>query len=454
MASTVQHLRDLRQYVTDLNSIPRLSREEVRQLTSSIATVQQESPSSDLVAQAKQRLIEGHLWLAVALVKRSGARLCILSPLDLVQQGTLGLLGACERFDFASGGNFTAYASTTIRYAILDALPMEDTIKVSQHLIWRNRNDERIEALRALQPLSLDALHGEEDCAFVDLLAAPPLMLPESAEEEAEEQRRQAKRAQVEALLARLTPREQQVLRLRYGLDENDGRTHTPTVIAHKLGLDCSTVCNIERGALEKLRSPRHPEGEEDQHSQAHKRRTTSHDVQAQRRNAQHQRLEAACATLEAQGTPISVRSLASLSHVDKAVIRPFLHRYWERQGSEQERLEAACAVLEAEGLPVTMAGLCSRAHVGSQAAAAFLREYQPSKPKQKRPTVKKATRAVKASPQQRLNTAFAQLEAEGEPITRARLRRLARVGTDAARAFLQQQRAGSATAGKQGAEE
>ena len=82
MASTVQHLRDLRQYVTDLNSIPRLSREEVRQLTSSIATVQQESPSSDLVAQAKQRLIEGHLWLAVALVKRSGARLCILSPLD------------------------------------------------------------------------------------------------------------------------------------------------------------------------------------------------------------------------------------------------------------------------------------------------------------------------------------------------------------------------------------
>ena len=77
------------------------------------------------------------------------------------------LFRALDRFDFASGGNFTAYAAATIRYAILDALPMEDTIRVSYDLSWRNRTDERIEALRAFQPLSLDALHGEEDCAVV-----------------------------------------------------------------------------------------------------------------------------------------------------------------------------------------------------------------------------------------------------------------------------------------------
>src|SRR5258708_16289163 len=203
----MQHLRDLRQYLTDLAPIPRLSREETRQLTSRMAAARQGTLSPEQAAQAKQRLIEGHLWLAVALVKRSGARLCTLSPLDLVQQGNLGLLRACDRFDFASGGNFTAYASTTIYYAILDALPMENTIRLSRDLTWRNRTDERVETLRALQPLSLDALHGEEDCTFVDRLSAPPFVLPEPAAEE--EKRQQAKRAQVETLLSRLTPREQ-----------------------------------------------------------------------------------------------------------------------------------------------------------------------------------------------------------------------------------------------------
>ena len=452
----MQRLSDLRQYVTDLASIPRLSHEEARHLTSRLAAARQGTLPPEQATQAKQRLIEGHLWLAVSLVKRSGARLCTLSPLDLVQQGTLGLLHALERFDFASDGNFTAYASTTIHYAILDALPMENTIRLSQDLTWRNRTDERVEALRTFQPLSLDAMHGEEDCAFSDLLAAPPLVLADPADEEEDERRHQAKRAQVETLLARLTPREQQILRLRYGLDEADGRAHTPTAIARKLGLDCSTVCNLERRALQKLRAPQHPEGEEDQHPQVRRPRATPHDAQAaaQRRQEQHQRLAAACAVLAAQRETISVRSLARLTHVDKAVIGPFLHRYWEQQGSEQERLEAACAALEAEGLPVTMAGLCSRAHVGSQAAAAFLREYHPSKPKQKRPAVKQAPRAAKASPQQRLSTAFAQLAAQGEPVTRASLRRLAGVSTDATRAFLREQRAGSATAGEQGAEE
>ena len=120
----IQYLPDLRQYVTDLASIPRLSREETRQLTARLATARQGRLSPEQAACAKQRLIEGHLWLAVALVKRSGAHLRSLSPLDLVQQGTIGLLRACDRFDFASGGNFTAYA-------ILDALLMENTIKVS-----------------------------------------------------------------------------------------------------------------------------------------------------------------------------------------------------------------------------------------------------------------------------------------------------------------------------------
>jgi RNA polymerase sigma factor (sigma-70 family) len=357
-----------------------------------------------------------------------------------VQEGTLGLLRALDRFDVASGGNFSAYASTTIHYAILDALPMEDTMQVGRDLFWRNRTDERVEALRVLQPLSLDAAHGrDEDCAFADVLAAPPLVLPETTGEKDERQR--AKRAQVEALLARLTPREQQVLRLRYGLDEADGRAQSATAIARTLGLACSTVCKLEQRALQKLRSQMHPEGEEDQHL------PDAQVQQEQRRQEQHHRLATACAVLAARGEAISVRALARLAHVDKAVIGPFLHQYWEQQGTEQERLEAACAELEAEGLPVTLACLCSRAHVGSQAAAAFLREYHPRKPKPPRPANKKAPRAAKASPQERLSSTFAQLAAQGEPITKARLRRLAGVSTDAAGAFLRAQRADSANA-------
>jgi RNA polymerase sigma factor (sigma-70 family) len=434
----MQRLRDLRQYVTDLASIPRLSPEEIRQLTSHLAAARQGALSPEQAAQAKQRLIEGHLWLAVALVKRSGARLCTLSPLDLVQQGNLGLLRAFDRFDFASGGNFTAYASTTIRYAILDALPMEDTIRLTHALTWRNRTDERVEALRALQPLSLDAAYGDEDCAFVGLLAAPPLVLPDPAEEE---EQHQAKRAKVEALLARLTPREQQILRLRYGLDEADGRCHAPAAMARQLGLDCSTVCNLERGALQRLRALEDPEAEQACHPRTCRRLPSPRSPQEQ-----FQRLEAACAELVAQGVPICVRTLARTSHVDKKVIGPFVRLYWDQQGSEQERLEVACAELEAEGVPVTMARLCSRAHVGSRAAAAFLKNYHPAVRPKQRPVAKaKSARPAKASPQERLQTAYTRLVAQGEQVTRARLQREAGVSTDAAGAFLRAQRAGEA---------
>ena len=438
----MQYLRDLRQYVTDLASIPHLSPKETRHLTSHLAAARQGILSPEQAAQAKQRLIEGHLWLAVALVKRSGARLCMLSPLDLVQEGNLGLLRALDRFDFAAGGNFTAYASTTIHHAILDALPMENTIRLSQYLTWRNRTDERVEALRALQPLSLDALHGEEDCAFVDLLAAPPFVLPDSAAQA--EERHRAKRAQVEALLSRLTSRERQILRLRYGLDEADGRCHAPTAIARQLGLDCSTVCNLERGALQKLRILVDPEAGHAGIPRTSRRPASprSPKEQAERRQEQFQRLEAACAKLVAQGVPINVRTLARASHVDKKVIGPFVRLYWDQRGSEQERLEAACAELEAEGIPVTMARLCSRAHVGSRAAAAFLKHYHPVvRPKSHPASKVKPARPAKATPQERLQAAYTRLVAQGEQVTRARLRQEARVSTDAARAFLHAQR-------------
>ena len=425
----MQRLYELRQYIMDLNTIPRLSREEVHELISHLAAARQGKLSPQHTAQVKRRLIEGHLWLPVTLVRRSGARLRTLSPLDLVQQGNLGLLRALDRFDGAAGSNFTAYASTTIYYAVLDALPMENTIRVSYDLTWRTHSDEHIEELHALQPLSLDALHGEaKDCTFAETLEAPPIMLPDPAATAAEEQRQQARRIQVEALLSRLTEREQQVLRLRYGLDEADGCCLTPTAIARQLGLHSSTVSHLEQLALLKLRAPLAcSQGEETARQQE------------DRRQEQRQRLQAACADLERQGIAITVKVLAWHSHVDKAAVRPFVRDYWNQHGSEQERLEAACAALEAEGLPVTMAHLCSRAHVGSRAAAAFLKTYHPAiRP---RPASKsKPACPAKASPQERLQAAYTRLVARGEQMTKARLRQEARVSTDAAGAFLRLQ--------------
>ena len=432
----MQRLHELRQYLSDLNTIPRLSREEVHELISRLAAARQGRLPPEQAAQVKQRLIEGHLWLPVTLVRRSGARLRSLSPLDLVQQGNLGLLRALDRFDCASGGNFTAYASTTIYYTILDALPTENTIRVSYDLTWRNCTNERIEQLRALQPLSLDALHGEaEDCTFAETLEAPPLVLPDLAAAAAEEQRQRARRTEVEALLSWLTEREQQVLRLRYGLDEADGRCHAPAAVARQLGLDSSTVYHVEQRALHKLRALARSKGEE------------ARQQQADRRQEQLQRLAAACAELERQGLAITVKALARQAHVDKAVIRPFVRDYWNQHGSEQERLEAACAALEAEGLPVTMAHLCSRAHVGSRAAAAFLKDYHPvARPKPRPANKGKLARPAKASPQERLSEAYRRLVAQGEPVSRARLRKEAGVSTDAASAFLRMQRTGDAT--------
>ena len=123
--------------------------------------------------------------------------------------------------------------------------------------------------------------------------------------------------------------------------------------------------------------------------------------------------------------------------------IYPFRRAYWEEQGSEQERLEAACAELEAEGLAVTMARLCSRAHVGSRAAATFLKNYHPTVRPKQRPSAKaKPARPAKASPQERLQRAYSHLVAQGERVSRARLRQEAGVNTDAARAFLGEKRA------------
>jgi hypothetical protein len=121
----------------------------------------------------------------------------------------------------------------------------------------------------------------------------------------------------------RRSPREQPVPRLRYGLDETDGRCHAPPAIARQMGRDCSTVYNLELVALQKLHALEEPEAEKACHPRMCRRPASPRSPQEQ-----IQRLEAACAELAAQGIPICMHTLARASHVDKKVIGPFVRLY------------------------------------------------------------------------------------------------------------------------------
>ncbi|HLQ27920.1 MAG TPA: sigma-70 family RNA polymerase sigma factor [Ktedonobacteraceae bacterium] len=414
------------QYRADISSVPRITDEELHTLAHRITNAR-----PHLATLATHRLTEGYLWLVFKQVNHSSIHTQVLSKLDLVQEGTIGLMRAVERYDFATlSGDFTAYAATSIHYAMLDALPMEDSIQVGHHTFWRERAAGHIEAMIAMQPISLDACYSSKDKdghALSEIAIVPPASTASSRDQSRTQ-------ALVEALLARLTPREQQVIRMRYGLDEQDGREQTPTVISQQLGLDCSTVCNIIRRALQKMRA------EETPHKTCQRAQGHTPHKQDNQRQQQYARLVAASAHLEAQGQSVTVHALARLAHVDKAVIQEFLRAQRAHQGSEQERLVAARSQLEAQGQAVTCARLCAGAHVSFKVAATFLRAH-PCSPKPKRPVVS----ASRATSQARLSRAYAELEAQGQPITKTRLRQLAGVGTDIAGAFLREKRANEA---------
>lgn len=175
-------------------------------------------------------------------------------------------------------------------------------------------------------------------------------------------------------LQARLTPREQLVIRMRFDLDEASGQKQTSAAIGQQLGPDDSTVYEIAQRALRKM-----------------------------------------CTDEHVQGAPHRTRTSQRHQHYDRFV--------------------ATCSQLEAQGCAITAPRLCALAKVSFRVAAAFPRA-QPPAPK---PRLRLASsRPTRPSQQERLLAAWALLEAQGKLITRATVRKLTGVSTDAARAFLQ----------------
>ncbi|RDV83227.1 RNA polymerase sigma factor RpoD [Ammonifex thiophilus] len=259
----------VRMYLKEIGRIPLLTPEEEIELAKRMEQGDEE---------AKRRLIEANLRLVVSIAKRYVGRGMLF--LDLIQEGNLGLIKAVEKFDWRKGYKFSTYATWWIRQAITRAIAdqartiripvhMVETInklvRVSRQLVQelgREPTPEEIaekmgispEKVReimkvAQEPVSLETPIGEEEDSHLG-----DFIEDQEAQAPAEEASYALLREQLNEVLQSLTPREQKVLRLRFGLD--DGRARTLEEVGQKFGVTRERIRQIEAKTLRKLRHP------------------------------------------------------------------------------------------------------------------------------------------------------------------------------------------------------
>ena len=259
----------VRMYLKEIGKVPLLSSEEEMELAKQIEAGSQ---------YAKKKLAEANLRLVVSIAKRYVGRGMLF--LDLIQEGNLGLIKAVEKFDFRKGFKFSTYATWWIRQAITRAIADQArTIRIPVHMVETINKlirvqrqllqelgrdpfpeeiskvmDLPVEKVREIQkiaqePVSLETPIGEEEDSHLgDFI--PDDDAPAPAEAAAFTMLKE----QLINVLDTLTPREEKVLRLRFGLD--DGRARTLEEVGKEFNVTRERIRQIEAKALRKLRHP------------------------------------------------------------------------------------------------------------------------------------------------------------------------------------------------------
>lgn len=256
-------------YLKEIGRVPLLSSEEEIELAIRIL---------DGDEQAKQRLTEANLRLVVSIAKRYVNR--GMQFLDLIQEGNVGLIKAVEKFDYTKGFKFSTYATWWIRQAITRAIADQArTIRIPVHMVetinrmkrvqsqilhetGREATEQQIadamdmpvervwEIISVMQePVSMETPVGqEEDSRLVDFIRDDSAMSPEQAAFD------NMISEDLSKILSTLTPREEAVIRLRFGL--KDGRCHTLEEVGREFAVTRERIRQIEAKALRKLRNP------------------------------------------------------------------------------------------------------------------------------------------------------------------------------------------------------
>ena len=259
----------VRMYLKEIGVVPLLSNEEEKELAIAVE-------NGDL--EAKQRLAEANLRLVVSIAKRYVGR--GMQFLDSIQEGNMGLMKAVDKFDYSKGFKFSTYATWWIRQAITRAIADQArTIRIPVHmvetinkLVREQRNllqelgqdptpeqiaermdmtpDKVREILKiAQEPVSLETPIGEEDDSHLG-----DFIEDEVIENPVDYTTRVVLREQLDEVLDTLTDREENVLRLRFGLD--DGKMRTLEDVGKVFNVTRERIRQIEAKALRKLRHP------------------------------------------------------------------------------------------------------------------------------------------------------------------------------------------------------